>query len=243
MRAASTLDGSGLEPWSLSYRIVKRCFDLLVAALALILTSPILLGAALGIRLTSAGPIFYRARRAGLNGRPFAMLKFRTMHVGADRAGPITAPGDARVFRFGGLLRRLKIDELPQFWNILIGDMSVVGPRPEDPGIVDRDYTPWMRETLLVRPGVTSPGAIYGYVYGDALLDAENVETAYVDMLLRPKLALERAYLERANFWSDCYYMVLTALAIVASVGGRTVSLPSKDTERAQKWAPEAPYP
>lgn len=224
-------------------RIVKRLFDILVAAGALIVLSPVLIAAAIGIRATSPGPIFYKARRAGRGGDPFEMLKFRTMHVGADRQSAITAATDRRVFGFGGLLRRLKIDELPQFWNILIGDMSLVGPRPEDPRIVARDYTGWMKETLLVLPGVTSPGAVYGYVFGEALLDDDDPEGSYARRLLPPKLALERAYLERAGFLGDLGYILLTALAILAHVAGREVRLPRADIAAARRWAPQGPFP
>lgn len=224
-------------------RLLKRGFDVGVALVALLLTSPLLVFAAVGILLTSPGPIFYRAARTGIGGEPFAMLKFRTMHIGSDRQSAITAPGDTRIFGFGALLRKLKIDELPQFWNILRGDMSFVGPRPEDPKIVARDYTDWMRETLEVVPGVTSPGAVYGYIYGDALLEDANPEESYARNLLPPKLALERAYIERAGFLSDLQYMLLTAWAIVAHMLTRQVRLPRADIEGARRWAPQGPYP
>jgi lipopolysaccharide/colanic/teichoic acid biosynthesis glycosyltransferase len=165
------------------------------------------------------------------------------MHVGSDRSSAITAPGDRRVFGFGAVLRRLKIDELPQFWNILTGDISVVGPRPEDPAIVARDYTDWMRETLSVRPGITGPGSVYGYIYGDALLDPADPEASYARDLLPPKLALERAYLDRASLSRDLGYIGLTAWAICAHLLGRPVSLPRADVEAARRWAPQGPYP
>ena len=224
-------------------RRLKRGFDIGLALLALVLTSPLLVLAALGVKLTSPGPILYRAKRAGLHGAPFEMLKFRTMHVGSDRSSAITAPGDRRVFGFGALLRKLKIDELPQFWNILSGDISVVGPRPEDPAIVARVYTDWMRETLGVRPGITGPGSVYGYIYGDALLDAADPEGSYARALLPPKLALERAYLDRASLRGDLGYIALTAWAICAHLLGRPVALPRVDVEAAHRWAPQGPYP
>lgn len=222
---------------------MKRLFDIGLAAAALIALAPILVVAALGIKLTSPGPVLYVAKRAGLGGQPFAMLKLRTMHLDSDKQSAITAPGDKRIFAFGMLLRRLKIDELPQFWNILIGDLSLVGPRPEDPKIVDRDYTDWMRETLMVAPGVTSPGAVYGYVFGEALLDDTDPEGSYARNLLPPKLALERAYMQRASFIGDLGYVALTVWAIVAHVLGRKVHLPAADIAGAQAWAPQGPYP
>lgn len=224
-------------------RRLKRGFDIALAVLALVLTSPVLAMAAIGIKLTSPGPILYRAKRAGLHGAPFEMLKFRSMHVGSDRSSAITAPGDRRVFGFGALLRKLKIDELPQFWNILTGDISVVGPRPEDPAIVARDYTDWMRETLDVRPGITGPGSVYGYIYGDALLDPADPEGSYARALLPPKLALERAYLDRASLRGDFGYIALTAWAICAHLLGRPVGLPRADVLAAKAWAPQGPYP
>ncbi len=224
-------------------RAGKRTFDVVVAATALLAVSPLLLIALIGIKLTSPGPVFYKAKRVGMGGANFSMLKFRTMHVGSDRQSAITAPDDRRVFRFGRILRQLKIDELPQFWNILSGDMSLVGPRPEDPKIVEHHYTAWMRETLEVPPGVTSPGAVYGYVFGDDLLDAEDPEGSYVSKLMPPKLALERAYLDRAGFLSDLHYIVMTASAILLSIFRRKVRLPDIDIRAASRWAPQGPYP
>jgi len=213
-----------------------------VALIALLVFLPILLVTAVGIKITSPGPVFYKARRIGKSGRPFYMLKFRTMHVNSDRASAITSPGDSRIFGFGIWLRRLKIDELPQFWNILTGDMSLVGPRPEDPKIVERDYDSWMHETLLVSPGVTGPGSVYGYIFGDALLDVSDPEGSYARNLLPPKLALERAYMERAGLLSDLGYILLTAWAIIAHILERNVRLPQADIEAARHWAPQGPY-
>jgi lipopolysaccharide/colanic/teichoic acid biosynthesis glycosyltransferase len=222
--------------------MVKRLFDIAVAAILLLFSAPLLAAAALGILLSSPGPLLYRARRAGRNGVPFEMLKLRTMHVGTAGASAITAPGDARVFAFGGLIRNLKIDELPQFWNILTGDLSLVGPRAEDPAIVARDYNDWMKETLRVAPGVTSPGAIYNYLMADVLLDPANPEGSYVERMLTPKLALERAYIDRAGFFSDMHYVILTAWAIVGQALGRPATLPAIDIDAARRWAPDGPY-
>jgi len=159
------------------------------------------------------------------------------MHVAQKEYSLITSPRDNRIFPFGNLIRRLKIDELPQFWNILNGNMSLIGPRPEAPDIVEKHYTGWMYETLRNRPGVTSPGAIYNYLMADTLIDYNDPEGSYVRNLLPPKLALERAYLERANFLSDLGYIVVTACAIFAHVFGRGVRLPEKDVVAAQRWA------
>ncbi|PRX28362.1 Sugar transferase involved in LPS biosynthesis (colanic, teichoic acid) [Meinhardsimonia xiamenensis] len=223
--------------------MAKRLFDIALATLALLLSAPFVAVAALGILLSSPGPVFYRARRVGRGGSVFTMYKLRTMHVTQDGTSAITAPGDVRIFPFGNLIRRLKIDELPQFWNILNGDMSVVGPRPEAPEIVDKIYTDWMRETLRVRPGITSPGAIYNYLMAEVLLDDTDPEGTYARNLLPPKLALERAYLERATFFSDLVYIALTGWAIIAHVLRRDVRLPEVDITNAHRWAPQGPYP
>tara|TARA_R110002072_G_scaffold119017_1_gene251598 strand:+ start:803 stop:1528 length:726 start_codon:yes stop_codon:yes gene_type:complete len=221
----------------------KRLLDILVALFAFAITWPFLLFAVIGIKLTSPGPLFYSASRAGKGNVPFKMYKFRTMHVGSDKASAITVQADSRIFGFGLLLRKMKIDELPQFWNILIGDMSLVGPRPEDPRIVARHYNDWMLETLAVAPGVTSPGAVYGYIYGDDLLDPDDPEGSYARNLLPPKLALERAYIDRATIFSDLFYVLMTAYAILALVAGRETRLPAADVEGAKRWAPQGPYP
>ena len=144
-----------------------RLVDRLLALVGLIGTAPVSLVAALGIKLCDPGPVLYRAARSGLGGVPFTMYKFRTMKVVSpgQEGARITGARDTRVFPWGRLLRRLKIDELPQLMNVVTGDMAIVGPRPEDPTIVGRDYAPWMHETLTVLPGLTSPGTL-GY-YAD----------------------------------------------------------------------------
>ncbi|WP_417250208.1 sugar transferase [Celeribacter sp.] len=216
---------------------MKRAIDIALAATALIFVSPILMIAAIGVRLSSKGPILYRAKRVGKGGVPFDMLKFRTMHVGT-RGPVITAQGDARIFPFGAFLRKSKIDELPQFWNVLMGDISVVGPRPEDPAIVADHYSDWMMETLAVRPGITSPGAIYYYLCGEALIDPKAPEKSYVEHLLPAKLAVDRAYLKRANVASDLVVVLHTALAIIGPAIGLKARPLARDIAAAERWAP-----
>ena len=216
---------------------MKRGFDALVALIALVLASPILIVAAIAVKLSSDGPIFYLARRVGIGAREFRMVKFRTMRVASG--GPaITAPNDPRVFKVGAFLRASKIDELPQFYNVLVGDMSLVGPRPEDPGIVEKFYTPWMRDTLNVRPGVTSPGTIYFYAHSDEALDDGDPEGSYGKGILARKLAVDCAYLERANFASDVACMLRTAWAIVMRLCGFTVDASKVDIEAAHELHP-----
>lgn len=222
---------------------MKRAADIVFASVLLIVFSPILALAAIGVRLSSRGPIFFRAQRVGRGGAPFEMLKFRTMHM--HSGGPVvTSHGDSRIFGFGWFLRRSKIDELPQFYNVLKGDLSVVGPRPEDPKIVNEHYTDWMKETLNVRPGITSPGAIYYYLFGEKLVDRADPERSYIERLLPAKLAVDRAYLERANLVSDIKVVGLTALAVLGSPFGLHVKPDARDLATAEHWAPagfEAP--
>jgi lipopolysaccharide/colanic/teichoic acid biosynthesis glycosyltransferase len=202
--------------------MAKRAFDLLAALLLLLISAPAMLIAALGIRLSSPGPILYRAQRAGRGGATFTMLKFRTMHAEqGPRPSAITATGDPRVFPFGSFLRRTKLDELPQLWHVLTGRMSIVGPRPEDPRIVREHYTEDWRETLRVRPGLASPGSLYNYTHGDALLAGADAERAYVERLLPPKMALERVYVRRAGLLYDLWIIARTALVIAAIAAGK----------------------
>ncbi len=200
----------------------KRAFDLSLALVALALTWPLLVLAAAGTALTSPGPILYRARRVGQGGRVFTMYKLRTMAV--DGGGdPITADRDARVFPWGRVLRACKLDELPQCLNILRGEMSVVGPRPEDPDLVARFYGQAERETLAVAPGLTSPGVLYQITHGHRLTPAAPDQvTAYGQHLLPLKLALDRIYLRRASFWSDLGLIARTGWVLLARLTGRS---------------------
>ena len=217
---------------------MKRLFDIVFSAVMLVGLSPILLICALAVKVTSQGPILFDARRIGRSGVPFRMFKFRTM--AADGGGAvITGHADPRISPIGAVLRRLKLDELPQFVNVFVGDMSVVGPRPEDPKIVSQHYNDWMRETLRVRPGITSPGAVFYYVYAETLIDRDKPEESYVEKLLPAKLAVERAYLDRATFWSDLHIMFQTASAILAQIRGRAFDPDRTDIKGALHWVPK----
>lgn len=195
-------------------RFFKACFDRICAALALLLLSPLLLLAALGVKCSSRGPLLYKAKRMGKNAVPFTVFKFRTMRLGADSEGAITATRDNRVFPWGAFLRKTKIDELPQLWNILNGSMSIVGPRPEDIGIVERFYTPAQLRTLEVLPGLACPGSIFNYTHGDLYLDEENTCEAYVTRFLPVKLGLDLVYLENWSLFYDFRIILRTIRAI-----------------------------
>ena len=196
--------------------------DVVLSGVALVVVSPLLAVAALGIWLSDKGQIFYRAQLAGRDGRPFTMYKLRTMRVdhGTFRS-VITADHDPRVFRFGGWLRRAKVDELPQLFNILRGEMSIVGPRPEHPRIVDQYYAPEHRRLLQVRPGLTSPGTLYDYAHGEAIVGRADPERAYVERLLPLRLALDLVYVDRPSLAYDVALIGRTMALIVAVVCGR----------------------
>jgi lipopolysaccharide/colanic/teichoic acid biosynthesis glycosyltransferase len=202
--------------------MAKRLLDVALAALALLVTAPLVALAAVGIRLSSPGPVLYRAERVGRDRRPFIMFKLRTMHLRrrAD-SSRITGADDPRVFPFGAWLRAVKLDELPQLWNVLRGEMSLVGPRPEDPAIVTGRYTALGLETLAVRPGLASPGSIYSSTHGAALLAGTDPEAAYAARLLPLKLALDVVYVRRASLWYDARIVARTLWVIVSTLLGR----------------------
>jgi lipopolysaccharide/colanic/teichoic acid biosynthesis glycosyltransferase len=222
--------------------MATRPCDLLIAAAALVPAAPLCLLAAAGIWLTEGGPVLYRSTRVGRGGRVFTMYKFRTMRVRSTRgnAAPITAHADARVFPFGTFLRETKIDELPQLVNVLIGDMAIVGPRPEDPAIVDAWYGPLARETLTVRPGLASPGSIYNFTHGEPQLDTralpgEDAAATYARVLLPRKLALDLVYVREASFVADLRIMMRAAVTILARGCGRRSFPDPPEMPRAQR--------
>ena len=191
-----------------------RLLDLVASGLGLVVLSPLLLLTAFAVRLDSPGPVFYRAPRVGRDGVPFRLYKFRSMIADADRRGPgITVAGDRRVTRTGAFLRRTKLDELPQLINVLCGEMSLVGPRPEDPRYVAH-YTPDQRQVLRVRPGITSAASLR-YRNEAALLTGPDWEKTYVENIMPQKLAIELAYLQRKNLLTDLELIMLTLRAVI----------------------------
>lgn len=182
--------------------MAKRAFDLLVAALALLLLSPLLATVAVWIRLDSPGPALYRQERVGRHGVPFRIHKFRTMRHGAG--GPLlTARDDPRITRVGAFLRRTRIDELPQLVDVLQGTMSLVGPRPEVPRFVAH-YPPALRERVLaVRPGITDPVSLAFIDEAALLAAAADPERDYVERILPVKLKRAADYAERASLAAD----------------------------------------
>ena len=180
----------------------------------LVVMSPLLLIVCALVKLTSSGPVFYRQERVGEGGRPFNIVKFRSMVVDADRRGPgLTSAGDPRVTRCGAVLRRLKIDELPQLWNVLKGDMSLVGPRPELPVYV-ANYDPQQRVVLTVRPGITDCASIAFRWEEDLLAQRSNPEQFYKEDVLPRKLALNLEYVANMSLKYDFLLMVRTVRSL-----------------------------
>lgn len=193
--------------------MLKRLFDVLVSAVALLLLSPVFLVVAIAIKISSPGPVFYRAVRVGQHGVPFKLYKFRSMVVNADKIGAgITTAHDPRITPIGRFLRRTKLDELPQLINVLRGEMSLVGPRPEDPRYVAL-YTEEQRRVLRVRPGMTSLASVR-YRHEQALLSGADWETQYIQRIMPDKLAIDLEYLERATLLSDLGVLWQTFIAL-----------------------------
>ena len=193
---------------------VRRTLDFAASWAGLVVLSPLFLLLAVWIKRDSPGPVFYRATRVGKDGKLFRLYKFRSMVAGADRQGPgITASGDARVTRAGRFLRRTKLDELPQLINVMQGDMSLVGPRPEDPRYVAL-YTPEQRQVLAVRPGITSAASLT-FRHEEELLAGANWETVYRTQVLPDKLAIDLAYLAQRTLWSDLVLILRTIGSMV----------------------------
>ena len=195
-------------------RPIKRLIDVLGAGLGLAGLAPVLAAIAAAVRLDSPGPILYRARRTGRGGAEFTMYKFRTMHARRASHGPLITPADdRRVTRVGRVLRRAKLDELPQLWNVLRGDMSLVGPRPEDPHYVAL-YSPEQRRVLEVRPGITSLAAIR-YRDEERLLQGPDWERTYVTQVMPAKLRIDLEYVERQSLWLDSRILWATARSVL----------------------------
>ena len=182
----------------------KRLFDLVSAVFGLLIFGLPMLAVATWIRLDSKGPVFFRQERIGRHGKVFRIHKFRTMTIDAEQRGPqLTVGADARVTRVGRLLRANRLDELPQFFDVLAGDMSLVGPRPDVPRYVEQ-WPPALRERVLaVRPGITDPASLEFRDEAKLLAQAADPEREYLEVILPRKLALAADYADHASLWSD----------------------------------------
>lgn len=199
--------------------MIRRVADIAIALVALAALSPLFVLASVAIVVESPANPFYGGWRAGKNGHRFRMWKFRTMVSGADKiGGSITAPRDPRITKVGRFLRATKIDELPQFFNLLLGDLTVVGPRPEDPDIVER-YTLEQRQTLNVKPGITGPGQLYYTTdQAETIPDGVNAEQFYLDHLLDQKLHIDLEYLKQRTPLSDCRVVLQTIMLVAKAL-------------------------
>ncbi len=192
----------------------KRAFDLAAASIGLLLLSPVMLIVALLVRVTSRGPVFFRQARPGLGGRPFRLFKFRTMSHGADRLGAAVVVGrDSRLTRVGGLLRRSKLDEIPQLINVVLGDMSLVGPRPRPFENVHLEI-PEERELLTLRPGITSYATVYHHSEEAYCCQQKDPQAAYRELQMQ-KSHLDAGYLKNLSFKTDLKLILLTLLLIL----------------------------
>ena len=196
--------------------IAKRVMDIAISAAALCVLWPVFLLIALAIVIDDPGPVFYRQVRVGRGGRPFRIFKFRTMVVDADKKGlSITVGRDSRITRVGALLRKTKLDELAQLLNVLCGQMSFVGPRPEVPRYVEL-YTPYQRQVLLVRPGITDYASIAYRNENDLLAGADDPERMYIETIMPDKIELNMKYLREISPLTDVRLMLRTVLAVIA---------------------------
>lgn len=197
--------------------MAKRAFDLLGAVLALLLLAPLLALVALAVRLDSAGPVFFRQQRVGRCGVLFRIHKFRTMRVDAPQTGPqVTVGRDARITRVGHWLRHYRIDELPQFIDVLQGTMSLVGPRPEVPRYVAHYPAALAERVLAVRPGITDPASLAHIDEAALLAAASDPEREYVERILPRKLVLQADYAARATLGSDLAVLARTLGVLVS---------------------------
>jgi len=193
----------------------KRLFDLVASFLGLLVLAPVLLGIAIWVKLDSPGPVFFRQVRVGRHGVPFRIFKFRTMGVDAEREGKLTVGADRRVTRSGRFLRRYKLDELPQLFDVLRGTMSLVGPRPEVPEYVNRYPTEIRQLVLSVKPGLTDHASLALLDESEMLAQYEDPEEAYVRVLLPKKLAMYCDYVRTRSFSADLAIVWKTLLRIV----------------------------
>ena len=194
---------------------MKRLFDILVSTVGLIGLSPLLLVVAIWIKLDSPGPVFYRQVRVGRYNKDFRIFKFRSMRIGSDKGSLVTIGGrDPRITRSGYFIRKFKIDELPQLINVLIGDMSLVGPRPEVRHYVNY-WTAEQMHVLDVRPGITDPASIKFRNENELLAQASDPEKYYIDVIMQEKIRLYLDYVAKSSFCYDIKLIFQTFWVII----------------------------
>lgn len=210
--------GSGPAPSAL---VVKRAFDIVLSALALLLTFPLIALGALAMRLETGEPGIFRQTRIGKGGQPFTIYKIRTMRTVDGPQSTVTVSGDSRVSRVGAMLRRLKVDELPQLWNVLRGDMSIVGPRPDVPGYADR-LPPEYRAILTMRPGITGPATLRYRDEERILAEVEDPQWYNDNVLYVDKSRINLEYVREYRFRDDLYYIAATIFPFGDRAGSST---------------------
>lgn len=195
---------------------MKRLFDIVASGLGLIVLSPLFIVLAIWIKLDSKGPVFYRQVRVGYKNKDFRIFKFRSMRVGADKGSLVTIGGhDPRVTKSGYFIRKFKFDELPQLINVFLGDMSLVGPRPEVRHYVDY-WTPEQMHVLDVRPGITDPASIKFRNENELMEQAEDPEKYYIEVIMQEKIKLYLEYVEKHSFLYDIGLIFKTFWVIVS---------------------------
>ena len=193
---------------------MKRLFDILASGLGLLVLSPIFLVLAIWIKLDSEGPVFYRQVRVGRYNKDFKIFKFRSMRINADKGSLVTIGDDPRITRSGRFIRKMKLDELPQLINVLTGDMSLVGPRPEVRHYVDY-WTPQQMSVLAVRPGITDPASIKFRNENELMGKADDPERYYINTIMQEKLNLYLKYVSHHSLFGDIGLIFKTIAAIV----------------------------
>ena len=194
---------------------MKRLFDIVASTLGLIVLSPLFLVLAVWIKVDSKGPVFYRQTRVGWHNKDFRIFKFRSMRVGSDRGSLVTIGGrDPRITKSGYYIRKYKLDEFPQLINVLIGDMSLVGPRPEVRHYVDY-WTPKQMRVLDVRPGITDPASIKFRNENELMAQADDPEQYYINVIMQEKLRLYLEYVDNQSFLYDLRLIFATLRAVI----------------------------
>ena len=194
--------------------MLKRIFDIILSLFGLIILLPFMIIIAILIKLDSKGPVFFKQIRVTKNGREFKIFKYRTMRVGSDKYSQITVGKDNRITKIGAFLRKYKLDEIPQLINVLLGDMSLVGPRPEVPKYVAL-YTKEQKEILKVRAGITDYASIEFSDENDLLASEEDPEKAYIEKIMPKKIELNKKYLSEISILTDIKIILLTIKKIL----------------------------
>lgn len=195
--------------------MITRLFDIIFSLLILIIFLPLFLIFSLLIIVNSKGPVLYLQKRVGKNGRIFNLVKFRTMYVNADKQGFLTIGNDKRITSVGKFLRKYKLDELPQFINVLLGHMSIVGPRPEVPKYVAL-YNERQKKILTVKPGITDYSSLIYFEESNELSKTTDPEKYYIEVIMPHKINLSLKYIENKTFWFDIKIIIWTFMRIIS---------------------------